>query len=179
MLRCELDARVLVPDLPVRQQDDKPVHQWDLTDIEEAGSWVNYYYRIDQVMSTNLYAVNEDDYIHLVSSIMNWKHVRHVPVEDNEGKLVGLVTSGIMLEYLCSQENDRKVEIKEIMITDPISVAPDTLTTEALKQMKEHKVGCLLVVKEEKLVGIVTEHDFVDIASQLFKELLQKGDEEE
>jgi len=158
-----------------RQQSDTPVHTWDLCSIEEAGSWENYYYQIEQIMSTNLYAVQEDDYIQLVASIMNWKHVRHVPVEDTDGRLVGLITSGILVEHFSKGDVEKRVSIKEIMIKDPIVVTPETLTTKALGLMKEHKIGCLPVVSDDRLVGIVTERDFVDIAFQLFKEIQEKG----
>ena len=161
-----------------KQQKGKPVHTWSLASIEEAGSWVNYYWRVDQIMSTDLYAVNEEDDIDLVTNIMDWRKVRHVPVENSNGELVGLITSGILVHYLRTlDEQEEKTSVKEIMITDPISISSETLTTEALSIMKEHKISCLPVVKNNKLVGIVTEHDFVDISAQLFKEVLSQKED--
>jgi len=160
------------------QQKGNPVHTWPPATIEEAGSWVNYYWRVDQIMSTDLYAVSEDDDINLVTNIMDWRHVRHVPVESSKGELVGLITSGILVHYLCSEKNaSNKTSVKDIMIVDPISISPETLTTNALSIMKENKISCLPVVKGKKLVGIVTEHDFVDISAQLFKEILSQKEE--
>ena len=161
-----------------KQQKGKPVHTWSLASIEEAGSWVNYYWRVDQIMSTDLYAVNEEDDIDLVTNIMDWRKVRHVPVENSNGELVGLITSGILVHYLRTlDEQEEKTSVKEIMITDPISISSETLTTEALSIMKQHKISCLPVVKNNKLVGIVTEHDFVDISAQLFKEVLSQKED--
>ena len=57
------------------------------------------------------------------------------------------------------------------MVKDPVSITPETLTKNALTIMIKHKVGCLPVVKNNKLVGIVTEHDFVDISHHLLREL--------
>lgn len=156
-----------------RQKDEFPVHKWDLANITEAGSWINYYWRIDQIMSTDLFAVQEDDSIDLVGSIMDWRNVRHVPVENRNGELVGLITSAILVKYLFKTRHGKKSEhsIKDIMILEPHCIHPDMLTKDALIIMAKHKVGCLPVVKDKKLVGIVTEHDFVDISLRLIKEL--------
>jgi CBS domain-containing protein len=129
-------------------------------------------------MSTDLYAVSEEDDIDLVTNIMDWRHVRHVPVENSKGELVGLITSGVLVHYLSNLDPDEpKTSVREIMIADPISINPETLTIEALSLMKSNRISCLPVIKGKKLVGIVTEHDFVDISSQLFKEILSQKDE--
>ena len=156
-----------------RQRDGLPIHLWDNARITEAGSWINYYWRIDQIMSTDLFAVQEDDYIDLVASIMDWRKVRHVPVENKKGELVGLITSGLLVKYLFETRRspEDKKSIKEIMILEPVSITPETLTKNALTIMMKNKVGCLPVVKNNKLVGIVTEHDFVDISHHLLREL--------
>ena len=156
-----------------RQRNVLPVHLWDSAQITEAGSWINYYWRIDQIMSTDLFTVQEDDYIDLVASIMNWRNVRHVPVENKYGNLVGLITSGLLVKYLFETRRnpEKQRSVKDIMIRNPHAISPETLTRRALEMMKKYKVGCLPVVKNNKLVGIVTEHDFVDISYRLIKEL--------
>ncbi len=156
-----------------RQLDGVPVHNWELAKLDEAGSWVNYYWRVDQIMSTDLFAVQEGDFIDLVGSIMDWRNVRHVPVENPNGELVGLVTSGILVKYLFETRHEKTTRhtIKEIMIRNPHCISPEALTKDALTIMSEHNVGCLPVVKEKKLVGIITEHDFVDISKRLISEL--------
>jgi CBS domain-containing protein len=156
-----------------RQRDGLPIHLWDNARITEAGSWINYYWRIDQIMATDLFAVQQDDYVDLVASIMDWRKVRHVPVENKKGELVGLITSGLLVKYLFEtrRSQETKKSVKEIMIKNPISITPETLTKNALTIMIKHKVGCLPVVKNNKLVGIVTEHDFVDISHHLLREL--------
>ena len=156
-----------------RQRNVLPVHLWDSAQITEVGSWINYYWRIDQIMSTDLFTVQEDDYIDLVASIMNWRNVRHVPVENKYGNLVGLITSGLLVKYLFETRRnpEKQRSVKDIMIRNPHAISPETLTRRALEMMKKYKVGCLPVVKNNKLVGIVTEHDFVDISYRLIKEL--------
>ena len=156
-----------------RQQKGLPVHKWQPIKGREGGSCANYFWRIDQIMSTNLYAVNQNDYIDLVGKIMDWRQVRHVPVEDDDGHPVGIITSGILVSYFSNviETGQKKTSIKEIMLPNPVTVKPDTLTLDVIELMQKEKIGCLLVEHKSKLVGIVTEHDFVDISSQLFQEL--------
>ena len=59
------------------------------------------------------------------------------------------------------------------MSTDIVTVAPETRTVEAIQLMRKHRVGCLPVVKDGRLVGIVTEYDFLVIAGQLLEEELK------
>ena len=60
------------------------------------------------------------------------------------------------------------------MHRDLITVSPGTPTVEAIKLMREHKIGCLPVTAESKLVGLVTEREFTGIAGQLLEKMLQE-----
>lgn len=162
-----------------RQKSKLPVHKWSQPKIDEAGSWVNRSWRVDQVMSSDLYSVKENDLIDLVPNIMSWKNLGHVPVENESGKLVGLVTSGMLVKYYSTQLCDINKEspsVKEIMVTKVITVSPETLTVDAISLMRKHKIGCLPVVAEgKKLVGIVTERDFVNVADHFLREFLDNS----
>jgi len=61
-----------------RQRRNIPVHKWAIAKVDEAGSWVNRYWRIDQIMSTKLYTAKEDDLIDRIPNLMNWKDVSYV-----------------------------------------------------------------------------------------------------
>jgi len=167
----------LTAGLSKRQMTGEPVHMWDNAKLEDAGKWLERCKYVERVMSTDLFVVTDSDILDLAVSIINWKHVRHIPVENEKGSFVGLLTSGTILNYYGSRmEEDRKpVLVREIMITDPVTVRPDTETTEAISIMKENKVGCLPVVKDDKLVGIVTEHDFMNLSANLLKEISKAG----
>jgi CBS domain-containing protein len=157
-----------------RQKRNRPVYTWSNAKIDEAGSWVNRYWRIDQIMTRNLYIVQEDDMIDLVPNIMDWKNIRHVLVEDSNNVLVGLLTSGTLVHYYSSKMNDEgDVLVRDVMIKDVITIGPETLTKDAIGLMRKHKIGCLPVVSEEKhLLGIVTEHDFVNVADHFLQEFM-------
>ncbi|MCG8308128.1 MAG: CBS domain-containing protein [Cytophagales bacterium] len=156
-----------------RQQEMKPIHEWSLANIDEAGNFLNYYLHIDQIMTTDLVTVQEDDLIDLVANIMDWKQVKDIPVENTEGELVGLMTAGLLVNFLCksSKEKKQNSRIKDFMIKDPVSVSPETSISDALKTMIGTKTSCLTVVQDKKLVGIVTDRHFVKVSAKLIRDL--------
>jgi acetoin utilization protein AcuB len=62
--------------------------------------------------------------------------------------------------------------VKDIMVTNPVTVSPSTPTLEAIAIMREHRVGCLPVVEGGQLVGIVTSYDFLEASALLFQQHL-------
>jgi CBS domain-containing protein len=158
-----------------RQQKGEPGHTWDLPEIQEAGEWQNRYGRIEQIMTTDLFTANEDDIVEFVAHIMHWRNVRHVPVENASGELVGLVTSKVIINYFSSMISHEKTEpccIRELMETKLITVDPETSSIKAASLLEEHGISCLPVVRNNELLGIVTERDFVKVAGKLLKEVL-------
>lgn len=154
-----------------RQVKGDPVHMWDKAELEEAGRWLDRCRFVDQIMSTDLFVVMDTDLIDLASSIMNWKHIRHVPVEDEKGRFAGLITSGIILKHFGSDDDLKPVLVRDIMLKNPYTVSPETKTVDAVAVMHEKKIGCLPVVKNGMLVGIVTEHDFMNLSANLLEEI--------
>jgi CBS domain-containing protein len=158
-----------------RQKEGKPVHEWDSADIHEAGGWRLNYMRVEQYMTTSLFTVHEDELVGMVAFLMDRKQIRHVLVEDDEHRLVGLVSYRSLLRLMAEgfdQVSDDAPPVKMIMERDPVSVAPETPTLEAIDLLRHHKVSCLPVVKHGKLVGIVSERDFMPIAYELLEEKL-------
>ncbi len=155
-----------------RQQSGQPVHTWSYASMSDSGSWEGKFKYVHQVMSKELYTVQNEDLIDLVTNVMNWRKLHHVPVENDEGEVVGMISSGDILKYYCKKEDvDDELTVNDIMTHNPITVAPETCTVDALKLMRKNNMGCLPVVKDKKLIGILTEFDFVYIAEHLFEEL--------
>ncbi len=157
------------------QKQGDPVHRWPLIEASAPDEWEQGYRTVGQFMSTDLFTVQPDDLIDLAASVMDWRHIRHVPVEDEAGRLVGLVTHRGLLHLLTNRMGEKElgvITVKEIMVSNPFTVSPTTPTLAAMALMREHRVGCLPVVEGNQLVGIVTSYDFLDASALLFQQHL-------
>ncbi len=164
-----------------RQKEDKPVSEWEPARIEEAGDWKHSFMRVEQVMTTDLFTVQEDEPLELVAQLMDWEKIRHVPVEDASHRLVGLMSYRTVLRALChgSIEKGLSQPVSDVMRKDLITVSPNTTTFEAMRLLREHRIGCLPVLKDRNLVGIVTERDFMTVAGSLMADQLSEFIEQE
>lgn len=165
----------LVESARKQEEEGLPVHRWEPARMAEGKGREHHYSRVGNLMSTDLFTVTEDEVIDLVASLMDWKYIHHVPVEDGERRLVGLVTHRTLLRYMAQNrgKNRRPVAVRDVMIDgDLITVRPDTPSLEAIRLMKEHRIACLPVVEDGLLVGIITERDFLKMADKLLEEFL-------
>ncbi len=156
------------------QWTGKPVHEWPLAEVESSQNARDSYRTVGQYMSTDLFTVHPEDLVDLAASVMDWEHLRHVPVEDHEGHLVGLITHRQLLRQVSQGQAGRPVAVREIMKPEPITVTPETTTMAALDLMRTNKLGCLPVVQDGKLVGLVSESDFIDVSARLLDEWLRE-----
>ena len=166
--------RCLVSSLVHQQSSARPIAQWQLANFCEKQDWRESYRHVSQFMTTDLFTVRPDDIVDFAATLMDWRHVRHIPVEDDSGKLIGLVSHRALLKLVANGRlgDAAKVSVGELMNPDPITVSPDTSTLEAIKLMRENQLACLPVVKDGKLVGMVTEHDLIMVASHLLESIL-------
>jgi len=77
----------------------------------------------------------------------------------------------LLLRYYARQHSFNKTEgvtVKDIMVSEVITVTPDKTILEALRTMRDNKIGCLPVVKDNELIGIITEMDFLRISTPFF-----------
>jgi CBS domain-containing protein/gamma-glutamyl:cysteine ligase YbdK (ATP-grasp superfamily) len=156
------------------QKKDRPVHLWPIARASDDDDWEHGYRTIGQFMSTDLFTVRPDDLIDLAASLMDWRHIRHVPVENEEGRLVGLVTHRDLLRLLSQGRHDKDVTVRDVMVANPVTVLPATPTLDAIQIMREQRIGCLPVVENDQLVGIVTSYDFLEASARLFQEHLER-----
>ena len=168
----------LVRALQARQETEEPVHRWDLAEAGEFEGWKDSYEQVGQFMTTDLFTVHPEDVVDFAASLMDWRHIRHVPVEDNDGNLVGLVSHRSLLRMVgkgMSGAERAPVPVKDIMIEDPVCVTPTTPTLEAIEHMRTHRIGSLPVVEDGRLVGIITERDLIRVAAMLFEKQLREN----
>ena len=168
----------LVKAMIERQKEGQPVHRWPPATIADAGGWKNHYLRVEQFMITNMITVNEDDPVDLVAHLMDWGRIRHVPVEDAEHRLLGLVSYrqilGVFARGVHENRSSGPLPVAAIMKRDLITVSPETETLTAIELMRTHRIGCLPVIKDGRLVGVVTEDEFMGIAAELLAQKLKE-----
>jgi CBS domain-containing protein len=165
-------ATALVAGMVARQKSDAVVADWDLATLSEEKAASSDYQKVSQLMVSDIYSVSPDDPVELVSELMAWERVRYVPVEDEKGRLVGLVSSRGVMRHLTDVARGataRGQAVSSIMKTDLVTVTPDSSTTSAIALMKRHKVGALPVVVEGHIVAMLTENEFVDAATRVLE----------
>ncbi|MCY3002793.1 MAG: CBS domain-containing protein [Planctomycetota bacterium] len=168
--------RALTAALIERQQSGEPVHEWSLASLEERDNARENYRTVRQVMNKDMFTVRPDDVADLAASLMEWQKIRYVLVEDEDGRLAGLVSHRAVLSMLARAKSEGGAvthSVREIMRADVVTVTPDTSSQHALDLMRRNKIGCLPVVQDGRLVGVLTEHDFMELASVLLDRWLK------
>ncbi len=155
------------------QKKEIPVHDWPQPEVKDLVRYEPMTLTVGECMTTDIVTVRQEDIIELVGEMMDWRRIRYLPVEDQKGKLVGLVTSRLIIRQLLKEEQSRKGNtVGDIMIKDPVIAHTDTTVRDAMSQMKEIKIGALPVVDEQnQLVGIITERDFLRITARLLNRI--------
>jgi CBS domain-containing membrane protein len=133
--------------------------------------------KVRDVMSAEVTTLKRNDKLTLADDIMRLGRIRHLPVLDDDGKqLAGIVTlhdlfRGALAQALgYGQYAHRKLldtfSVKDVMTTDVITATPDTPLVEAAQLLMQRKIGCLPVLENGRLAGIITEGDFVAMVAR-------------
>lgn len=127
---------------------------------------------IETIMTSDVLMVEENTKMTHLAGLMQAKRIRHIPVTDADGRLQGVLShrdvqkaspsdittlSAGEVNYLLS-----KLTAKDIMHRNVVSCSPKTLVEDAACLIREHTIGCLPVVENDKLVGIITSVDLLD-----------------
>lgn len=134
-------------------------------------------FKISELMTAPVYSLRETDTLQSARLLMDQKRIRHVPITTGENAFRGLITNRDVLANTISHlagidpatqnEIDAGIPLKEIMRTDVRTISPTDTVKDAAHILYNHKYGCLPVVDAGKLVGIVTEADFLRLTVQL------------
>lgn len=151
-----------------------PLQDWELPSPDDLKVYHPGSLKVSEFMTTDMVTVQGGDLVELSAEIMNWSKLRYLPVEDKERQLVGLITSRLLLKYFAQKgkmmESPDAIN-REIMLTDPITITPETTILEAVKIMRDKNIGSLPVVSGTELVGIITEMNFLRITGRLIERL--------
>jgi CBS domain-containing membrane protein len=132
---------------------------------------------VSDIMTREVATLGRNETLRTADDVMRLGRIRHLPVVDDDGSLAGIVSQrdlfhGGLIKALGYGSHARgqaldTLVVKEAMTTEVVTTTPDTELDAAARVMLTKKIGCLVVVENEKIVGIVTEADFVKLATRL------------
>jgi len=145
---------------------------------------------VTAIMSTELVTISPDDNLQTARELMHDRRIHHLLVVKSDGKLAGLITLTDLLAATDSrlrQEDDRirpeEITAGAVMNTEVITIDEHAGIREAALFLEKHRIGCLPVVTDGKLQGIITDTDFVGVAINLLEQMeasdFEDFDEEE
>jgi CBS domain-containing protein len=132
--------------------------------------------RVRDVMMKELMTLAPDERLHLANDLMKLGRVRHMPVVA-KGRLVGIVTQrdlfraavSSVLRFRARAEREwlEHIGVAEVMTKDVVTAQPDWTVRQAVDTMLERGIGCLPVVEDKALIGLVTETDCLRLLARL------------
>ena len=118
------------------------------------------------------YTASKDTKITKILDVMSERNFHRVPIVDENGNLLGLITEGVIRENSPSKATSlsihelnyllSKTTAGDIMIHDVHTIEPEALLEAAASEMRKHDIGCLPVVENNKVIGIITKNDIFD-----------------
>ena len=125
---------------------------------------------VKEVMVKEVATLDVNDELSMANDIMRLGRIRHLPVVDGS-RLVGLVSErdlfrsslAQVLGYGGAESRNlmKALRIKDIMVREVATISPEARLFDAVKLMIEKKIGCLPVVEDDRLVGLITETDIL------------------
>jgi CBS domain-containing membrane protein len=128
---------------------------------------------VRDIMTKDVATLELNDKLRIADDVMQLGRIRHMPVLNEKQEIVGIVSQRDLFrsalarcigygEYAQQKLLDQLV-VKEVMSVNVAIVNPYTPVQQAARMMLERKIGCVVVAEEERLVGILTESDFVKL----------------
>lgn len=123
---------------------------------------------VKNLMSQPVTTVQEETMVGEALEIIKNKNIRRLPVVDCNGNLIGLATEWDLIKIFPMKSNNSfetklisRTPIKSVMQTDPITISAEDTIESAAVLMQTHKVGCLPVIDQEKVVGLISLTDIL------------------
>lgn len=152
-------AEAVTRELMARQSTGAPVHTWTLPEPTAAYRWRASCTTVSELMSTDVYTVQPDDLAAMAAEVMAWRQIRHLPVQDDDGRLVGMLTSERLAGVPEAEEHAAPRTVRDVMGPLVATAAPLDPLDEVARRMASDAIDCLPVVLGERLVGMLSERD--------------------
>lgn len=137
------------------QLSDKTIDKWP--NFERNSHFIDYKDRIvKHNMNTKILLVDQSDSLELVSYIMKWNNIHHVPIINKKKELTGLLTWTDLMKY---DAKDLSLKVKDVMTKKVVTISQEASLEDAKNLMKSKKINCLPVVRKNELLGIITTKD--------------------
>jgi CBS domain-containing protein len=131
---------------------------------------------VRDLMTRSVKVLGKNDSLSMADAIMRTERIRHLPVVDEDGRLVGILSQrdlffSALVQALGygSASRDRMLNtilVKEVMTDNVVTTSPETLVTAAARVMVDRKIGCLPVIEGNALIGILSESDVVSAVAR-------------
>lgn len=131
--------------------------------------------KISELMTKDVKTLDRNDTLSLAEDLMKMKRIRHLPVT-NDGELAGIISQRDMFHAGLSTamgfgtkakgEFLKAVLVKEVMTAEVITIGSGADVKAAARVMLKKKIGCLPVVDDGKLVGLISESDIIRIVAE-------------
>ena len=135
---------------------------------------------VAQIMTAEPYTLGPDDSLAQARQLMSEHHIRHIPIVTGDRCLVGVVSqrdvlaaadSSVLSDQAAHLAQEKHVALSRIM-TSPVQTVDEHASLRGTAMhLKKNRMGCLPVTRDGKLVGIITDSDFVTIAIHLMEQL--------
>lgn len=139
--------------------DGPPIDQWEIPGKKTIFDIPGRYSRVDSIMKTDLVTIRNDDSVSYAETVMRWREFHHLPVENEAGELAGVVSMRDIERYRETKEFEPDTQIDEIMTREVASVTPEDSLSEASQLMLSKGIGSLPVVRNRRMIGILTVRD--------------------
>ena len=133
---------------------------------------------LDMIMSTDLKTISPGESLAAARTLMHDNRIHHLPVVDDDEKLVGLLTltnllaaTDSILRDTGSRMHAAEISVQDIMVTEVATVDEHASLRKAALFLEKHRIGCLPVVTDGDLRGIITDTDFVGVAINLLEQI--------
>jgi CBS domain-containing protein len=125
---------------------------------------------IRDLMAQNPATLDRNETLDIPDTIMNLGRIRHMPVVE-DGRVVGILSqrdlfrSALIVALGFGRKTTsaliKTIRVKEVMTKPAITITADAAVSDAARLMIEKKIGCLPVVENERLIGLITETDIL------------------